>query len=292
MTRDNVKRWVMVMELLIKHRRLYEFCKAVSIDKIYELIRFSPDHIHGNWAISDQKVKFYDFEMMLDASSKHDYTFFKLYQTKETYEPDVSNFLLNNLNQRTLFIDVGANNGYYSMLASRNCDTIYAFEPVKNNYQRLLRNIELNGFKNITPYQIALGNKEENKQIYISEKEDGSDTMLKIKKAIDQETVRTQKLDNIMRNKNCESTIVKIDVEGYEREVIEGGREFIKACKPLIIFEFNYDILYYKNRQYNEVFELLASYGYSTFIDLSNGNKICNYKDLKGIITNIVAQQE
>lgn len=138
---------------------------------------------------------------------------------------------------------------------------------------------------------MALGDKEENKQMYISEKEDGSDTMLRIKDASDQETVRVQKLDNIIRNKKCESAIVKIDVEGYEREVIEGAREFIKTYKPSIIFEFNYDILYYKNKQYNEVFDTLTSYGYSSFIDLSNGNKINSYKDLKGIITNIVAKE-
>lgn len=121
------------MGLLIRHRRLYEFCKSVRIDRIYEFIRFPSEHIYGNWAASDQKVRFYDFEMTLDASSKHDFIFFKIYQAKEIYDLDLCNFLLNNLNQRILFIDIGANNGYFSLLASRNCESIYAFEPVKNN---------------------------------------------------------------------------------------------------------------------------------------------------------------
>ncbi|MEE9200225.1 MAG: FkbM family methyltransferase, partial [Candidatus Brocadiales bacterium] len=61
-----------------------------------------------------------------------------------------------------IVVDVGANIGYYTLIVAKltgNDGRVYAFEPEPNNYRLLVKNIEMNGYTNITPIQKALSNK-------------------------------------------------------------------------------------------------------------------------------------
>jgi len=68
------------------------------------------------------------------------------------------NFLLRYLRPKGSFLDVGANIGVYTLLATSKIDSgsIYSFEALPKNYKRLQENIRLNQFEHVKTYEIAV----------------------------------------------------------------------------------------------------------------------------------------
>lgn len=126
-----------------------------------------------------------------------------------------------------VFIDVGANVGYYTLLAAGLVGTkgkVYCFEPESKNYQDLLNNIILNQFENIHPYQVAVSNKDGEAQLFVSNVSSGRhsiayDRKIKCKKV----PVKTVCLDSIF----SWADFIKIDTEGNDMQVIEGAQKLI-----------------------------------------------------------------
>ena len=100
---------------------------------------------------------------------KNDYT--RYFLTRVSL-PDISErkLIINNLtNHKNMFIDCGANSGFYSLDISTQVKNVevFAFEPSDKEFMFLKRNIEINNFKNITPIKLALG--DENGEIYFND---------------------------------------------------------------------------------------------------------------------------
>ena len=77
----------------------------------------------------------------------------------KAYEPDVTLIFKNEIKNGDIVMDVGADYGYFSLLASGlvgNDGKVYAFEPFPFAYQNLIENIKLNKFTNIIPIQKAV----------------------------------------------------------------------------------------------------------------------------------------
>ncbi|MBL7916861.1 MAG: FkbM family methyltransferase, partial [Bacteroidia bacterium] len=82
-----------------------------------------------------------------------------IYQGFEQIEIE---FICKYLKQGDVFFDIGSNMGLFSLYASElvgNMGKIYAFEPTKGIYKRLIENIELNGIKNIVPVNKGISDK-------------------------------------------------------------------------------------------------------------------------------------
>ena len=143
-------------------------------------------------------------------------------------------FLLHLLRSGDLFIDIGANIGSYSMLASAEigANTI-AIEPVPKTYQHLTKNIALNNTdEKVTALNIGLSN--EKGVLKFTELLDTSNHV------VDDETsafikVDVDTLDNILGGK--EPILIKIDVEGFEMNVLNGASKALQssALKAIII---------------------------------------------------------
>lgn len=142
-------------------------------------------------------------------------------------------FLLHYLNENDQFIDIGANIGTYSILASKltNCLSI-AFEPSLNNFNILSANISLNNLKDkIKLYNIALGSKNEMQTIGFK----GELTYITSNKDLSLQNVNVKQLDTILDYAN----LIKIDVEGYEENVLKGAIKILKNKKTnALIVEF------------------------------------------------------
>jgi len=79
------------------------------------------------------------------------------------HERSESRFIAHLVKPDWIVVDVGANIGYYTLLLSRRVGSqgrVYAFEPARSNYQRLMRNITMNNATNVKVYQAALGDRE------------------------------------------------------------------------------------------------------------------------------------
>jgi FkbM family methyltransferase len=134
-------------------------------------------------------------------------------------------FLLHFLRPHDLFFDIGANVGSYTVLASGVCKaTTWAFEPDPITVSRLQRNIAINKLQNLVAvHSIALGRDERNVPFTI-----GRDTENKIAENY-QPNVRVicqKPLDSLLTG--SWPVMIKMDVEGYEPNVLEGAQGLLR----------------------------------------------------------------
>lgn len=160
----------------------------------------------------------------------------------------VKNYIL----EHAIILDIGANIGNHSVFFMLECgaEKVYAFEPTPHTLELLNKNIELNGLNDkcvIMPY--ALGSENTKCSIIVEQRDAGSNrTMVDNAGAINMVTLDSVLDDNV--------DFIKIDVEGFEYDVLIGGQNLIQNKKPIIyieIFPENYD----------RVNDLLTGWGYS-----------------------------
>ena len=181
---------------------------------------------------------------------KNDYT--RYFLTRVSL-PDISErkLIINNLtNHKNMFIDCGANSGFYSLDISTQVKNVevFAFEPSDKEFIFLKRNIEINNFKNITPIKLALG--DENGEIYFNDMRSSNLNFKSgggyvTKNLIDKSfsyKVNITTLNNYFNSvKITENTsiFIKIDLEGYDFNAIYGSSELLEKYDCSIIFEFS-----------------------------------------------------
>ena len=154
-------------------------------------------------------------------------------------EYHLSKFFIKNLKENDVFYDIGANYGFYTYLALEFCQEVHSFEPLADVFEKLRYNLKekkdsfLNNF--------AFSNKSGETFLYLSISSDVStinkDTIgITPYKYRDKINVKTFTLDKYLES-HSRPTIIKIDVEGAENMVIDGGKEFFKNNSPIIAME-------------------------------------------------------
>ena len=177
----------------------------------------------------------------------------------------IRNLFIPDKNQ--IIFDIGSQYGDYSLLWEKRYNAkIYAFELLKNNYDEMLKDLKLNNSK-IKAFNIPIG--------------DGSNISFITKgdMAINENSgnfVKSVKLDELIFNKfNVKPDIIKIDVEGFEYDVLKGAEEVLKQYSPRIIIETHSKELREKCHEFlSEKGYLLIDEG-RTVINKS-GNQITN----------------
>ncbi|MBO6212328.1 FkbM family methyltransferase [Algoriella sp.] len=158
----------------------------------------------------------------------------------ESYEPDFTYFLRTVLSQeKGNFIDVGGHIGRFTTLMAKNDWQVVTFEPIKSNYNLLMNNLNDNDCnQNAVVYNIGLGDKAVNQNIYFDRKELGEASMINNSSANDSENIKIEVFDELMKGYQFNDlTVVKIDVEGFEENVINGMKDFLTTEKPLMVLE-------------------------------------------------------
>jgi len=242
----------------------------------------------------DIVIQIMGFKMKLKAGDMHDLYFYILHKSKKIYEPGVTEYITKNLHSGDIFVDVGANNGYYSLLASKlvgKDGLVYAVEPDPNNFKKLKDNIKLNKTKNIIPLQIAASDRSGWAYLNISEIENGQNSLVDIPLSKVKTKVKVEKLDDLIKK----ADIIKIDVEGYEKKVLLGARKLLNKSIQRVIFEYNHSLIYYGDRDYNGAIDILKSNGFKLF-QIRDTKPYINYNieiksnaDLDTFFTNILA---
>lgn len=145
------------------------------------------------------------------------------------------------LNGGTL-IDIGANVGWYSILAGLAGGRVYAFEPIQETYQVLCRNIALNGLTNVKPYHTGLGEKTGTDLFYYNPNVSGASSRVDLDFFSDGSAQKIEcpmdTLDHVRAQEQIEKIdLIKCDVEGGELFVYRGGRETIRRFRPFVLSE-------------------------------------------------------
>lgn len=114
---------------------------------------------------------------------------------------------------------------------------IYTFEPVLENYKLAQKTIELNNLKDIVLENLALGNKEEENEIFVDKYNIGGSTILYrgYNKDFEKEKFKTTTLDKYVKENKIKVGLIKVDIEGFEPQFLEGAVETLKEQKPIIL---------------------------------------------------------
>lgn len=144
-------------------------------------------------------------------------------------------FLLHLLRADDLFVDVGANIGGYTVLASadREANTI-AIEPGPSAFSRLIANIRINGIEDrVHALDVALGATPG--VVNFTSSLDTTNHVVIERENTATVSVNMDTLDNVLGNQS--PVLLKIDVEGFETEVLKGARQTLqnKGLKAIII---------------------------------------------------------
>jgi FkbM family methyltransferase len=163
--------------------------------------------------------------------------------------------------------DIGANFGYYSVsLASemRGSGKVYAFEPCKTTFGRLQTNIALNHLESIIE-AIPRGLSERSGLAYL-DRIDGNSGATALSSQAKGEAIELETLDHFCdANEIHRVDVVKIDVEGSELRVIEGGRAMLSRHQPTIMVEFNSSAMGAAGISDGQLEDLLRTLGYELF---------------------------
>lgn len=184
------------------------------------------------------------------------------------FEQHTTHLLLALLQPGDTVIDVGANVGYFTLLAGRAVGTsgkVHAFEPVPATRADLDRNVELNRLAQVIVHEEALSDATGEATIYLGpESKTGIAALRPFDEQAGRLTIRTARFDELVPDAHP-VRIVKIDVEGAELRVLEGMRECLGRHHPDLIVEICDEYLREMNTSAEAVCELLDGHGYRMY---------------------------
>lgn len=153
-------------------------------------------------------------------------------------------FVWNFLRPPDVFLDIGAYHGIYSVVAARRMargGRVFAFEPSPHEHQRLRLHLKMNALRRVSTETMALSAEEAEQRFFQVLSGDKTRGGLKKADTLDQVlevSVRTVTLDTFVRRNSLDRIdLIKLDVEGAERDVLAGGKMAISTFRPVFLCE-------------------------------------------------------
>lgn len=173
------------------------------------------------------------------------------------------------------FIDVGANQGEFSLFAAFQLSkgNVISFEPVSKLRQGLLDNIQRNGFTHVVVHPFGLSDTSGSMPIYTSLETDihfgrheGLSTLYpSSSRNVLEETITLQVFDDVVHLPPGQDCFLKIDVEGAELYVLRGMRRLLEQCHPEILIEINEETFNQAGYTTKAILSFLSELGYSPY---------------------------
>ena len=176
-------------------------------------------------------------------------------------------------------IDIGAHKGEFleSILKISKVNSFYAFEPQKNIFKEL--NAKFSDNQKVTLFNYAMDKEITNKKIKINKLSMTSSLAeinekslyLKVKKFLtfsklnfeDEYEIQTNTVDKIFENISLQKALLKIDVEGFEMNVIEGSQMKLREI-PFILLENQFGN-HYKNNDFKDIINILSKKNFEIY---------------------------
>lgn len=169
---------------------------------------------------------------------EHQYYYFYMSHDERYEVNNLQNIILDTDN----CWDVGANIGFYSFLFASIAKNgkVVAFEPILKTFNDLNYGKEKNNYKNLSLKNFALGSECTKQKIYFDKLDHSMGTASFFGSNIfhNSELVDINTIDSICKN-ICIPDLIKIDVEGFQQEVIKGGESFFKKHSPMVMIEID-----------------------------------------------------
>jgi len=194
------------------------------------------------------------------------------YITHGGIEPHVSSLFCSMLEKGMTVVDIGANIGYYTLLAAKRIGVrgqVISFEPDPFNYKRLVENVQMNGWNNVKAFQLAVSDFNGEKKLNIPKLGRSGSTFVIRSNIANSITVNTISLDSFLRDS---PDLIKIDVEGAELEVLRGMRNILAIGKVKLICEIHPALLSSLGYSTKEIEDLLKHYEYNIYLVKDDGS--------------------
>lgn len=197
------------------------------------------------------------------------------------YEAGTLSVFRKYLHEGDIFLDVGAYIGFLSLAAARfvgRSGLVYAVEPHPFNYKILRENVLLNGFKNVCLMNIALGKETSEARIYDrpSINRGSASLICPLNMSLKSgSTVRLTTIDTLIEQGQVQlPDLIKIDVEGFELEVLKGTRALLAGPKaPWLCIECS-ELHPIYGGSLHDIYDLIKSINDYSFFKLKHGKGI------------------
>jgi FkbM family methyltransferase len=160
------------------------------------------------------------------------------------YEPETVAMIEGSLRAGSVFLDIGAHVGQYSVIAARKVGlggAVHAFEPDSDTFRLLSKNVA--AMANVHANQIALSDRDGTATFYLADTTHiGFNSLRKPHECATERTcsVTVQTLDRYLAEHGISHVdFIKMDVEGGELNVLSGATHLLDVSKPAVLLEFN-----------------------------------------------------
>ncbi len=167
-----------------------------------------------------------------------------------------------------IVVDAGAGIGDYSMYLSKICKEVHSFEPMTRSFERLKKNIERNGIKNIFINKLALWDKAG--QFGLTDLNVDYNSIVPVDSPKTYEVVDGIRLDEYLMARNISKIdFIVADIQGAELLMIRGLGKYIDS-HPALLIEVHPESERLKGYEPQELFDYLFSFGYSLKKEFGN----------------------
>ena len=186
------------------------------------------------------------------------------------WEPAVGAILRTYLRPRCTYFDVGANIGYFAMMASKlvgNHGTVVCFEPSIRAVEILSHNIQLNNCQNVVLFSNGLGDHPSIQTLYLARGDNiGATTTRKAHGSIGTERIAILRLDDLVDGLGLVPDLVKVDIEGGEIAALRGMERALTTHSPPVVCELNEVHLNESGASQREAIGFMECLGYDAYL--------------------------
>jgi FkbM family methyltransferase len=207
---------------------------------------------------------------------------------ENNYESDNYTFLQQYIKPGMHIIDIGAHLGLFSAASSKltgPLGKIICFEPTPETFSVLKETLRVNHCENVIPVQAAVSNREGKATFYVGNTSVSNSNSL-VKNKPDNESsayeVQMVTIDSVVLKYVLKPSLIKIDAEGAELDVLKGGLKTFKEYKPVLILGLHPDFIKQKGDSLQAIWELLKDCNYEVRLEGKSMAKedFCNRDNL------------
>jgi FkbM family methyltransferase len=181
-----------------------------------------------------------------------------------------------------IVFDVGGFEGLLTLFMARSARHVVCYEPNSRNHARLCENLELNQVRNVTVRKYGLGARLSISTMTADPGMAGGATLLpSISRTIEhrsdvrREDIQVKTLDEDIAEAHLPNPdFIKVDVEGYELQVLQGARQLLANKRPALYLEMHGETINEKRANVRAIVEFLQSVGYRDILHIESGQQI------------------
>ena len=192
-------------------------------------------------------------------------------------------------------IDVGTNTGEVLMnfaVLTGNLGKVHGFEPDSVNHKRCTENLKLNNFRNIQLNQAGLGDNSGKYNIKVNTQSNRGGNRITRDHGENTEEITVITLDEYVENNSIPVVnVIKIDVEGFELNVLKGSENILNRLKPILFIEVDDNNLKEQGHSAKELIQFVQEKGYKT-VNAETDKGVSASEDFTNCHFDIICSQE